>query len=57
MINNLSEGVIILNDDLKEVVFTNREASKKLKVIEGGDLKYVFDASSISKGCDLSIDM
>ena len=57
MINNLSEGVIILNDDLKEVLFTNREASKKLKVIEGGDLKYVFDASSINQGCDLSIDM
>ena len=57
MIDNLSEGVVILNDDLNEVLFTNAEASKKLKIIEGGDLKYVFDASSINNSSDMSIDM
>ena len=57
LINELSEWVVILNETLNEVLFTNREATKKLRVIEGGDLKYAFDASSINAGNDRSIDM
>ena len=57
VINNLSEGVVILNEAINEVLFTNREATEKLRVIKGGDLKYAFSASSINSSGDRSIDM
>ena len=46
LLENLKEGVVILDDQENSILFTNREASKKLSIKEGGKLKYVFDASN-----------
>ena len=45
LLANLKEGVVVLDDQDGSILFKNKEASKKLRVKEGGQLKYMFDAS------------
>ena len=37
---------MILDEDLKKVLFKNKEAARKLKGSNSNDFKYVFDAST-----------
>ena len=46
LLENLKEGVIVLDEQDNTILFKNKEAAKKLNVKEGGQLKYVFDASN-----------
>ena len=56
MLDNLKEGVIVLDDINNSILFKNKEASKKLRVKEGGRLKYVFDASN-NNATDKSVEL
>ena len=48
---------MILDEDLKKVLFTNREAARKLKGRNGSDFKYIFDASTSNRSDEKSINM
>ena len=45
LLDDLKEGVVILDDKEDQILYTNREASKNLKIKDTGTLKYVFDRS------------
>ena len=45
LLNDLKEGVLILDDKEDQILFTNREASKNLKLKDTGSIKYIFDQS------------
>ena len=49
LIKNLHEGVVVLDDEEKVVLFANQAAEKKLKVKEGSSLKVQFDASNLDR--------
>ena len=48
---------MILDEELKKVLFTNKEAARKLQGSNGSDFKYFFDASTGNRFDEKSIDM